>query len=907
MLAPGSTIGPYSIERQLGAGGMGVVYLATDTRLDRQVAIKTLPADLAADPERLARFQREAKLLASLNHPNIGAIYGLEEADGHRYLILEYVEGGTLAERLKAGPIPFDEAVPLARQIAEALEAAHEKGIVHRDLKPGNVMVTPEGTVKVLDFGLARATDAAPSTLSVNPDSPTVTTPPPAYSPTIAGVIMGTAGYMSPEQARGRPVDKRSDIFSFGCVLYEVLSGAQPFRGETVADSLGAILHREPDLNLLPSHVPHRLRELLTTCLAKDRKNRLRDIGDARLVLQGHPYAEPETSSSSARNRTREIIAWAAATLGLAGASGVWFLQPAPSSIAPVQRLLQFTISAPPGTELNPEAANTTIAPDGRSVVFCAAEPSGPTRLWVREFDALESRPLEGTEGASLPFWSPDSHSIAFFAGGALCRISARGGPVQRIAEAPGPRGGDWSETGVILFAPNANGPLHVVAQSGGAATPVTELDTTVGETGQRFPQFLPGGKQFLYAAVTMNKRESFWNQYTRIGSLDSKQTRPVCTATTRATYVPGGWLLLDRAGSMYLQKFDPATGVASGNESSTVIRPTPQLNFSGSFSVSSSRTGAVACIINGATKSDCVEIGDDGRVTRTLSTKPEIFEYLCASPSGELLGALVKPIRNTNELRLFDLARGLSSRLIDDANVNELCWSPDGQYIYYSSFRTSKDLWRVALSGNRTPELVHVTGNLWAAPKDVAADGRSLLFDMLDPKTQRDLWVVETTSQAVRALSAEPYNEFAAKFSPDQRFVALATDESGQPELYVQAYPQAGSRVRVSLSGVAGSRGGSPSDAVFRWSKDGSSVLFLDADRRTVRSTPIITKPTLQVGKPEAIMYLPAGLSSVEIAPGGKSVFATTPAAGQAPSAIAITMNWMGDPRTAAVPESKN
>ncbi len=886
-------IGVYEILRELGRGGMGEVYLARDTRLDRQVAIKALPAHLATDPDRLARFQREAKVLASLNHPGISAIYGLEEVGGHQYLILEFVEGQTLADRLTRGAIPIDEALSLAKQIAEALEVAHEKGIVHRDLKPGNVMITPEGATKVLDFGLARTIDGTPSTSNVNTDSPTITTPP-LNSPTIAGVIMGTAGYMSPEQARGKGVDKRSDIFSYGCILYEMLSGAQPFRGETVADSLGAILHREPDWGLMPSAVPLRVRELLKSCLAKDRKHRLHDIGDARLVLERHSNAEPETEIAGTHRTGREILAWTIGLLGVLFASASWLLGPSPNRIMPQQSLLQFTIPAPPGTELSPEYVNLSIAPNGRSVVFCAKEPSRPMRLWVRDFDAASSRCLEGTEGASMPFWSPDSQSIAFFAGGALCRISARGGPAQRITDAPGPRGGDWSETGVIVYAPSPNGPLYVVPQSGGLAKPVAELDAGIGETGQRFPQFLPGGKKFLYAAVTLSRRESGWIEKTRMGSLDSSKTSPICEANTRATYAPGGWLVLDRAGTSCLQKFDPATGVISGEEIPTILRPTGQWNFTGNFSVTCSNSGVACYVVNGATKSDCIEIGADGQILRTVSTTPEIMDYLHASPSGEFLGCIVTPIRNTTELRLFDLARAVPSRPVDNATVNEHCWSPDSQWVYYTSDRTSRDFFRIALSGGRKPELVYVTGNLWASPKDVSTDGRLILYNLLDPKTQRDLWIVDTTTKSAREYAAEQCNEFAAKFSPDQSLVALATDESGSPELYVQAFPKPGPRVRVSLSGIAVPDSGTPSDAIFRWSRDGSCIYFLDSDRRTIRSAPIITAPALHVGKAETLIRLPAGLSAVEIAASGKSAFATVPAAGQAACAIAVTMNWM-------------
>jgi len=896
-LASGRQLGPYEILAPLGAGGMGEVYRARDTKLDRDVAIKILPDSMTRDADRIARFEREAKVLASLNHPNIGAIHGFETAEARKFLVLEYVEGETLAHRLKAGALPVDEALAVSKQMAEALEAAHEKGIVHRDLKPGNVMIRPDGTVKVLDFGLARAmTDDSTSVAGIS-DSPTVTTPVRAYSPTIPGVIMGTAGYMSPEQARGRPVDKRSDIFSFGCVLYEMLAGAQPFAGETVTDSLGAILHREPDWALFPPNTPARIRDLLSNCLVKDRKNRLHDIGDARLEIERAAHEGPSASWIAPPRRGREVAAWLVAVLGVAAAVGVWLMRPT-ASTAPDQRVIRFTIPAPPGTALNPESVNAVISPDGRSLAFIAVEPGRPVRLWVRDFDAVTSRILEGTEGAAMPFWSPDCRSIAYFANGALYRIAAQGGPIQRLADAPGGRGGDWSETGVILFAPFANGPLHVVAQSGGISSTATELDPTLRETGHRFPQFLPGGRRFLYASVAL-RNDRGWKEYTSIGSLDSKETRRVCIADSRATFAVGGWILFDRAGTLYAQKFDVTTGVTSGEELATAIRPDGQINFGGHFAVSCSRTGVVACPIGGQVKAICVEVGPGGQVVRTLSAKPETYEYLRVSPTGEFLAAITTPNKNTAELRLFDLTRDVSSRLVDDPLVNECCWSADGKWVYYCSDRTSRDIFRCSVTGAGQPELVHETGNLWATPKDVSADGRLVIFDMLDPKNGRDLWVLDTDSKAIRALAAEACNEFGALLSPDGRLVAIATDESGKPELYVQNFPEARARVRVSLSGITCADAGSPSSAAFRWSKDGSSIIFLDADGRTIRSAAITEAPAIRAAKPEQVMQLPPDLSRVEIAPDGKSVFAVTPAQGQAPCSISVTLNWMEELRS--------
>ncbi|MBS0188128.1 MAG: serine/threonine protein kinase, partial [Planctomycetes bacterium] len=417
------SVGPFKIERELGRGGMGQVFLAVDTKLDRPVAIKALPPHLAQDPDRLARFQREAKVLASLNHPGIGAIYGLEEAEGHRYLILEFIDGETLADRLTSAPIPLDESISIAKQITEALEAAHEKGVIHRDLKPGNVMVTSEGMVKVLDFGLARTADGNPSTANAPAlaDSPTVTSPARiANSPTIPGAIMGTAGYMSPEQARGKPVDKRSDIFSFGCVLFEMLTGVGPFPGESVTDSLGAILHREPDWTLLPAGAPVRLRELLRACLAKDRRSRLHDIGDARLELERILAGQEWTSSAVGDSAASKSWAWPAAALTGAVMLGAgWWLASAVRGQAPVGPRPTFHLSA----TINPKPSFSNlagIAPDSRFFVYTAlpelppesTKPSGI--LMVRRLDRDETVAIDGTEGARDAALSPDGRTVAY-------------------------------------------------------------------------------------------------------------------------------------------------------------------------------------------------------------------------------------------------------------------------------------------------------------------------------------------------------------------------------------------------------------------------------------------------------------------------------------------------------------
>ncbi|MGH7177592.1 MAG: protein kinase domain-containing protein [Tepidisphaeraceae bacterium] len=902
-----ATIGSFRILGELGRGGMGEVYLATDTRLDRQVAIKALPTDLAADPDRMLRLQREAKLLASLNHPNIAAIHGLEQVDGRRYLVLEYVEGETLADRVARGAIPLDESLSLASQIADAIEAAHEKGIVHRDLKPGNLMITSDGVVKVLDFGLARtADDPAPSAIA---DSPTVTQRPRIDSPTIPGAIMGTAGYMSPEQARGKPADKRSDIFSFGCLLYEMLTGAQTFPGETATDSLGAILHKEPDWSALPAVVPNRIRELLANCLAKERKSRLRDIGDARLSIERARQSDPLPGGIRG-GRKLQIAAWLVAVAGVGAAVASWLARPTVQAVPAEQRLTRFTISAPPGTVISPENENTAISPDGRKVAFVAAEAGRPTRLWVRDLDSVTSRVLDGTERATMPFWSPDSRSIAFFTNRLLCRVAVDGGPIQRLADAPGGRGGAWSENGLILFAPLANAPLCSVPQSGGATTVVTELNPALEETGHRFPQFLPGGRKFLYSSIGSRSARN-WEDFTLMGSLDSKESNEVCVADSRATFAPGapgdarGWLVMARSGTLYARAFNPATGAVSAEETLVGIGPdSDNQSAAGSPSASCSGTGALACPINGSARTNWVQLGPSGELLRTLTAKPEMFGGAFVSPIGDALLTTVTPMRGKTEVRVLDLTRdGGSSRPFEDPRLVQALWSRDGQWVYYSSDRASRDIFRRRATGTHEPEFLFPTGNLWAALSDISTDGRLILFSKLDPKNARDLWVYDIVTKTPTAMVAGPANEFDARLSPDVRLVAFASDESGSPELYVASFPMmaGGTHVRVSVTTIWTNQLYLPGIAVYRWSRDGSSLMFLDADGQTVRSARVSESPALTVGKPEPIMHLPANLSWVDISPDGKSAYARIPAEDQAPCSIAVTMNWTDQARASS------
>jgi hypothetical protein len=556
-LQPGTRLGPYEVLSALGAGGMGEVWRARDRRLGRDVALKVLPEAFVADSERLARFEREAKVLASLNHPHIAHIYGLEEADAGagavRALVLELVEGPTLADRIARGPIPIDEALPIARQIAEALEAAHDQGIIHRDLKPANIKVKPDGTVKVLDFGLAKALapqlQAAGAAGEALSHSPTLTL---AGAATEAGVILGTAAYMAPEQARGRPVDKRADIWAFGCVLYEMLTGRRPFAGADVAETMARVLEREPDWSALPASTPPGVVRVVRRCLRRDLADRLHDIGDARIEIEEARSAtavEVATTSSSRRRVVRgAFLAATIAAIAAVGGFGVarW------ADLGRSSRPVWFTILPPHGGRVQLPSL-PALSPDGKQIAFFAPDESGTPVLWIRSFDSPIARAIPGVRGTS-PFWSPDGESLGFIGGG-LMRVDLAGGSPQKIADHAGPRSATWGRSGDILFwSTGGGGGLYRVAATGGAITRETSLSEERRETYHAYPHFLPDGRRFLYLVLSLDDR------YTGLyaASLDGGEPTFIAPLQSRAEYADGH-LIFGRGSDLLAQRFDPA------------------------------------------------------------------------------------------------------------------------------------------------------------------------------------------------------------------------------------------------------------------------------------------------------------------------------------------------------------
>jgi serine/threonine protein kinase len=799
-LTPGSRIGPYEITAQIGVGGMGEVYRATDTNLARQVAIKVLPQSMAPDPERLARFDREAKTLAALSHPNIAAIYGLERSGGQLALVMELVEGPTLADRIAEGPIPVDDALTITTQIAEALEAAHEHGVVHRDLKPANIKVRPDGIVKVLDFGLAKATEPGAGLAPDVTRSPTITTP----AMTQLGILLGTAAYMSPEQARGQPVDTRSDVWALGCVLYEMLTGSPAFHGGDVAGILARVLEREPDWTRLPEVTPA-VQRLLRLCLEKDRKNRRQAAGDVRIDIDHARRSKPAESSAAPSARHASFVWLTVAAVAAVAVAAFAF--PSLRFTQPSQSEMRVEVRSP--STLAP--FQFALSPDGRYIVFVASG-DGPPRLWLRALDNTDARPLTGTDGAEDPFWSPDSRSIGFFAARTLYRIGIADSTRQEIARAPGGGGGGtWSPDGTILFGEGLSFPMRRVAASGGDPVTVTTLQS--GQSGHRFPQFLPDGRRFLFHVAGRGDTSGIY-----FASLDGRAPKRLMTADTSAVFLPPDRVLFVRDGLLIAQRLNLSAGELTGEPVTLAVGVGSDARGRGGFSVSSD--GRVAYRTGGDTLSQLT--------WRTRAGKSELAaveladnSYLELSPEGTR-AAVQRVVNNNLDIWLTDLERGGSSRFTyDTANDQLPTWSPDGAFIAFSSNRAGpNNLYLKSVSGAvGSEELLLDTPNP-KQPQHWSKDGRFLLYYEIDPQTGRDLWALERNggSWKPRVVANTQSEERGGQISPDGLWVAYETNESGRFEVVVQPFPEPGARRAVSTGG----------GMYARWSADGSEIYFM-------------------------------------------------------------------------------
>jgi len=872
----GRTLGNYQVIDKLGAGGMGEVWRATDTTLGREVAIKVLTGEFARDPERLARLEREARVLAALNHPNIAAIYGMERAGETPFLVLELVPGPTLAERLGTGPLEIDEALRVGIAIAEALEAAHEKTIIHRDLKPANIKITPEGKVKVLDFGLAKALTGEPVEADRS-QSPTLTA-----AATRAGVILGTAAYMSPEQARGLALDKRTDIWAFGCVLYEMVAGRQPFQGGTVMDVLSAVVRAAPDWSALPEATPASMRVLLERCLQKEAGRRLRDIGDARMEMEAalaggaQPQAQAQASQPVRAARRWRWVAGAAAAGVVAGGLGMWGWTRRP---APEVRQIRFTV--PAQERLRSLSGFMAASPDGRRLAYASADASGRRRLWVRALDSTVARALARTEDAEIPFWSPDSRFLAFFARGKLWKVEAAGDAAvpEVVCEATdAPLGGSWSRDGVIVFAPTTRGGLHQVSAAGGVSKVLTSVPQEV--LAHAAPQFLPDGKRFLYYAYAPGAGKG----WLFVASLDGKLSKRVTEGWAIHATTPAGqgYLLFPRGGTLRAQLFDEQRLELSG-EAQTVAGA----QVAPMFTVN----GGVLAYREAADTRDRELVWFD-RAGRRLSVVGEKGDYMMPrlSPDGKRLAVERHGGQGGGDIYVFELAGGNPARLtFDAANHNAfVAWSPDGRRMVFHSTRQGGQLLEKAGAGNEEPA---APGQPAGTTSDWSQDGRFVVYDVIDPKTRTDIWLLPMTGERKPApLLATKFHEMQGQFSPDGRWIAYASDESGQFEVYVRPFPSGGEQWRVSTGG-----GDSP-----RWRRDGKEVFYLAPDGK-IMAVPVTAGSTLQTGPPQAL-FQSQGLTSVgvlrqavhwDVTADGQRFLVVAPEVQAAGVPITVVVNW--------------
>jgi Tol biopolymer transport system component len=825
----------YEVVAALGAGAMGEVWRARDTRLSREVALKVLPASFSMDAERRQRFEREAQVLASLNHPNIAAIYGVEEAGDSMALVLELVEGPTLAERIAAGPMPVDDTVTIARQIAEALEYAHERGVVHRDLKPANVKLSTDGRVKVLDFGLAKAMAADASGRSDSAVSPTITS-----LGTVAGVILGTAAYMAPEQARGSNIDRRADIWSFGVVLWEMLAGKRLFDDPTVSDTLAAVLRAPIEWDQLPQGTPVSLVRLLKRCLERDPKKRLRDIGEARIALES-PQTEPETAVAPAaavpaRRSPLAIVAWAAAAVvvALAAVAIVGFLRKPPADA----RVLRFQI---PLEEKLSAITWCRLSPDGTMIGFLARNSSGRTSIWVRRLDAFEPQELPGTDGAARFWWSPDSRFVACFFGGQLKKIPAAGGPAQLISEADGGADGSWGSAGTILFDGRAIDPLRRVDAAGGSPVQENTPDTAKGEAGQSWPFFLPDGKHYLFVALSNTPGAKATIKVATLGQPGSK---PLVASSSRVEYA-NGYLLYVADGTLVAHGFDADKLELRGEPIPLAEHVLADANGAAPFSVSAS--GGLAYVSGiGGVDSELVWVDRTGKELGKIGP-PAAYREPALSPDGLRLAYGLADSRTASEdIWVRDLKREVSSRATFDPK-DEIwpVWSRDGNRFAYSSDRDG--LFSIfirdanGIGGDRELLADHT---IQAAPLDFSPDGKWLAINVL-PASRR--WQVKMLPlqgdpKPVDYLTAN-VSQLYAKFSPNGRFVAYVSSESGTREVYVQSFPTGAGKWQISSGG-----GETP-----QWRADGKELFFKSLADDFV-AVPVSSTGAFEAGIPKVL-----------------------------------------------------
>ncbi|MGH9315540.1 MAG: protein kinase domain-containing protein, partial [Thermoanaerobaculia bacterium] len=811
-LQAGTRLGPYEVLSPLGAGGMGEVYKARDTRLEREVAVKVLPQNLSSSEEMRQRFEREAKAISQLSHPHICALYDVGSHEGVEYLVMELLEGETLAARLAKGPLPLDQTLRYGVEIADALDKAHRQGIVHRDLKPGNVMLTKSG-VKLLDFGLAKVLVPKGSVESLT-SAPTA-----AKDVTQEGSILGTLSYMAPEQLEGKEADPRTDIFALGATLYEMATGRKAFSGNSRASLIGAIMHTEPaPISALQPMTPPALDRLVKTCLAKDPEDRFQTAHDVRLQLQwaaegGSLAGLP--APSAARRRSWERLAWiAAALLGIGLAVSLFLQLRQPARAAGERRALKLSILPPEKTSFQP--GNIALSPDGTRVAFVAAGADGRNVLWIRPLDSLEARPLPGTERAFSPFWSPDGRFLAFFAEGKLKKVEASGGPPQTLCDARLGRGGTWNRDDIIVFAPEPTEGLYRVLATGGQPAALTKLDPSRQENSHRWPTFLPDGRHFLYFARSPQAE----SRAIYLGSLESKETRRLMSGNSNGLFAEG-YLLFERDGWLVARRFD-ARGLEFTGEPLPIapkVKGTDPLRAA-AFTVSD--TGVLAFVAGAP--SELRQLGWADRSGKPLGAvgSPGLYLGFSLSPDDKRVALdLVNVEAGGREIWLMELAHGVASRLTLPPSLEvRPVWSPNGGRIAYVANQGAGrfDLYQRPSSGAGIAESL-LKSDLTKDPTDWSRDGRFLIYETSGSGRKIQLWVLPLFGDRKPVpILQTPFNESQGAFSPDGRFFAYVSDESGRQEVYVQTFPVSAAKWRISPDG-----GSQP-----RWRRDGKEIFYL-------------------------------------------------------------------------------
>jgi serine/threonine protein kinase/Tol biopolymer transport system component len=878
-LSAGTILGRYEIVAPLGAGGMGEVYRANDRRLDRVVAIKILPANIAADPASKQRFEREAKTISSLNHPNICVLHDIGHQDGLDYIVMECVEGESLVKRLEKGPLPLEQTLKIGAQIADALDKAHRSGIVHRDLKPGNIMLTPSGA-KLLDFGLAKQTSPIASLATITSASP--------HSPiTQQGTIVGTFQYMSPEQVQGQELDGRSDIFSLGAVLYEMLTGKRAFEGKTQLSVASAILESEPPpLNSIKPLTPVNLDRAIRRSLAKDRDDRWQTARDFSSELKwiGESSSQTPISATNIESRKtplrRNAMPWLLCGLLAAALVAVillWSGAKNNSQAGYFYAQLPFTVES------------MAMAPDGRTVAAIGKlESERAKTLWLYEVGSRRARSLADTEGAVFPFWSPDGKSLAFFAEGKLKKLDIAGGPVQIICDAPTGRGGTWNKDGVIIFTPSGQlgTGLYRVSASGGTATPITVPDASRGEDTHRWPMFLPDQKHFLYLAANVSGKTEPDAIY--VGALNSNDKKFVIKATANAVYVAPGYLFYYREKTLFAQRFDAAKSELTGEAIPTLtdIAYLPRIVHA-AYAVSDAGS-FVAQSGSGVALSRLVWYDRKGNETG-MASKPDVYSNIELAPDGKTVALDKTDEDSTNaDIWTYDIQRDAMRRLTFNPAIDSMpVWSPDGTRILFASSRNQKfDLFVKNADGGQEEKLLDFDNSAKADkyPYDWSRDGKYILYT---PATE--LWVATLPELKARAFQLAPGMIRNAKFSPDGKWVAYASNESGKFEIYVTSFPAARGKWQVSSAG-----GTQP-----HWRGDAKELFYIAADG-IIMAVPVSVGANFDAGAPAALFQAHAreliGTSeqvSYDVTKDGQRFLINTQVKNADTHPMSVILNW--------------